>query len=169
MFAATTHRRTHHRIAGVAAAAALLLTGCATADQADQAPATAAAGSEPSAEASWDDPIWEAYGEDGENVEEIEGVAEDFPAQFPLPDGDLAGSIVAPGVWSMIFETDEPEQAEELAERIGEIVPQVASGPLRSGEEGAEWGFVDDRFVVALEMRPGPNPPAMVAITVLER
>ncbi|MGR2753720.1 hypothetical protein [Agromyces arachidis] len=171
MFEATTDRRAVHRgIAGAAMAAALLLVGCASGDDRDQPTTTAAAGSEPAGEAAWDDPIWEAYGEEGENVEEIDGVAEDFPAQFPLPDGELVYSGVAPGVWDMIFETDDPEpQAAQLAERIGEIVPQVWNGDLRGGDEGESWGFVDDDFVVALEMRPGPNPPPMVAITVLER
>ncbi|MRX42733.1 hypothetical protein [Agromyces kandeliae] len=171
MFEATTDRRAvHRRIAGVATAAALLLTGCASGGQGGQPAATATAGSEAAAEAEWDDPIWEAYGEEGEYVEEIDGVADDFPAQFPLPDGELVYSSVAPGVWDLIIETDEPEQqAEQLAERIGEIVPQVWNGPLRGGDEGERWGFADDDFVVALEMRPGPFPPPMVAITVLER
>ncbi|MFC9917795.1 hypothetical protein [Agromyces binzhouensis] len=170
MFEATTDRSgVHRKIAGVATAAALLLTGCASGGQAGQPAATATAGSDAAAEAEWDDPIWEAYGEEGEFVEEIDGVADDFPAQFPLPDGELVYSAVAPGVFDMIFETDEPEQAQQLAERIGEIVPQVSNGPLRSGDEGEHWGFADDDFVVALEMRPGPVPPPMVAITVLER
>ncbi|WP_353827478.1 hypothetical protein [Agromyces sp. SYSU T0242] len=175
MFTARTGRgAAGPRIAGVAAAALLLLTGCATPGQggsvsANESEATAETSSEPAAEASWDDPIWEAYGEEGENLQEIDGVAEDFPAQFPLPDGELVVSMVAPGLWDMIFETDEPEQADQLADRIAEMVPQVSNGPLRSGEEGEHWGFVGDDFVVALEMRPGPNPPAMVGITVLER
>ncbi len=170
MFTVNTTPRRIRRLhaAGFAVAAALLLSGCATPagdaplSQAEQAPSAS------SEAVTWGE-IWdEAYGENGENVREIDGMAEDFPAEVPLPDGELVDSVTGKDMWSVIFETDDaPAQADELRERIGETMPAVDEGT--TPDDGKFWVFLDDRFMIQLQMQPGPRPPAMVSLTVVRR
>lgn len=170
MFTVNTTQRRIRRLhaAGVALAAALLLAGCAT--PVGDAPLSQA---EPTPTASGEAVTWseiwdEAYGENGENVREIDGMAEDFPAEVPLPDGELAHSVIGDDMWSVTFETDDaPAQADELRERIGETMPAVDEGT--TPDDGQFWVFLDDRFMIQLQMQPGPRPPAMVSLTVVRR
>lgn len=151
------------RGAGAALAATLLLAGCSPAVTSDDSTAVPAA-SEAPAESSveWED-IWS-----GEDVEAIDGVAEDFPAEIPLPDGELVVSSVGEGMWDMIFETADSEaQADQLLAALDPIVAQDEEGETPEG--GRYWVLSGDRYAIFVQMQPGPMPPPMVGITVVEQ
>ncbi|BDZ65978.1 hypothetical protein [Agromyces mangrovi Wang et al. 2018] len=179
MFITRRHNGSARRagLAGVAVVIVLVGAGCTaggatdgTAEVADDATAEVAdSGTETSV---WEEAFIAVYGFDdgelGEGVEEIDGVAADFPAEFPLPEGVVVSSLAGDGVWDLIIETDEPEQAEQLAEAYAEIVPLDEEG-TPGGGDGHYWQFLDDTYAVQLQMQPGPHPPPMVAVMVYER
>ncbi|GAA3627358.1 hypothetical protein GCM10022200_07240 [Microbacterium awajiense] len=170
MFTTVSNHRTRrlHGV-GVALAGALLFAGCTSSSAGDDPPGPSAAEEVTgTTTVTWED-VWdEAFGDDGENVEEIDGVAEDFPAEIPLPEGDLVFSVAGDGVWDMIFETENAEaEAERIVASIGEIVAAEADGT--TPDDGEYWVFLDERYMIQVQMQPGPTPPAMVGITVVER
>ncbi|WES65158.1 hypothetical protein P0L94_03570 [Microbacter sp. GSS18] len=161
MYATTVHPRGAARLRLASLAATLLLlTGC-----------TAEASSPDPEITTWQEAFDEAWGEDWENLTEIDGVAEDFPAEIPLPEGELVHSMAGPGVWDMIFETDQSEeQAQQLLEALGRIAgPAEEQPPDPEAQGGSLWTFFDDSYAIIVQMQPGPWPPPMVAIGVVQR
>lgn len=138
------------------------LVGCAAPGDAESEPQDAA-----QRVATWND-VWNAaYADGSDGVDEVEGVAEDFPEGIPLPDGELAYSATGDGVWDMVFETaDAEQQAESLVATMGQKAVPIEDGS--TGDDGRYWRFLDDRHAIQIEMRPGPFPPAMVGIVVIE-
>ncbi|GLI25911.1 hypothetical protein ARHIZOSPH14_01530 [Agromyces rhizosphaerae] len=179
MFTMDRHHRSARRvgIAGVAAVVVLVGAACTAGGATDDAAEVAADDTAEVADAGTEATVWdEAFialygfddGELGDGVEEIDGVAPDFPDEFPLPEGEVVSSLAGDGVWDLIIETDEPEQAEQLAEAYGEVVPLDDEG-TPGGGDGYFWQFLDDTYAVNLQMQPGPHPPPMVAVMVYER
>lgn len=162
MNATTAHPRVARQLSLTGlAAAVLLLTGC-----------TAEASSPDPEITTWQEAFDEAWGEDWENLTEIDGVAEDFPAEIPLPEGELVSSMAGDGVWDMIFETDESEeQAQQLLEALERIAgpAEEQQPPDPDAQGGTLWTFFDDSYAIIVQMQPGPWPPPMVAISVAQR
>ncbi|GAA1848508.1 hypothetical protein ACFQZV_08140 [Microbacterium koreense] len=152
------------RSAFLTAALVATLVGCAhvaTPSLTDESPA-------PVAEADTWEEAWDAaFGPRGVSVGTIRGVADDFPLSLPMPDGTLVASTVGLGVWDMTFETEDAEnEADELVAALDEQIDQVSQGSTPAG--GEYWRYFDDTYAVQVQMEPGPTPPAMVAVVVIE-
>ena len=145
------------RAAVLAAAVVAGLVGCTAAET----PAPVAT------TMSWEDAWDAALGPEGVPVGAVRGVADDFPLSLPLPGGTLVASTVGLGVWDMTFETDDAEQeAEKLVAALDEAIERVDHGSTPNG--GLYWRHFDDTYAVQVQMEPGPTPPAMVGLVVIE-